>query len=80
MYSKDTIIIDNIPKYDWKYLKSKSGQKYLIDTYLNSIENVRPFRIYEYEYLNNEQKRNILLIDSQYVSRVLGEFIQKIGE
>lgn len=80
VFSKDTVIIDNIPKHEWKYLKTKSGQKYLIETYLNKVMDVRPFRIYEYEYLNNEQKRNILLIDSQYVSRVLSEFVQKIGD
>lgn len=80
IYSKDTVIINNVPKYDFKYMYTIEGQKYLLETYLNKDLNVRPFRIYEYEYLNNEQKRNILLIDAKYINRVISEFTRKMGE
>lgn len=80
IFSKDTIIIDNVPKYEYQHLNTPEGQKYLLETYLNSVVGFRPFRIYEYEYLNNEQKRNIVLVDERYVSKVLGEFQQKMGK
>ena len=77
--SVDTAIIDNVPKSYHHLRKTKDGQKFLLDTFINPNKNYRPLRIYEYEYLNNENKRDIYLINKTYVDKVIGDFISSLG-
>ena len=78
--STDTVIINHVPEYDWHYRKTTNGRKYLMSTYINNIPQLTPFRIYDYEYGQNEERRNIYLIDKDYVSKVVLDFENTIGK
>lgn len=72
--SLDTIIIDYVPKIYWNERNTIEGQKFLIENFLANLENLRPLRIYEYESINNENKRNIVLINKLYINKVIEDF------
>jgi hypothetical protein len=49
-------------------LRTESNRRIVIDRIIP--EEWKPYRIYDQEYDINENKRNILLVDRQYLSQV----------
>jgi hypothetical protein len=49
-------------------LRTESNRRIVIDRIIP--EEWKPYRIYDQEYDINENKRNILLVDKQYLSKI----------
>ena len=72
--STDTIIIDYVPAHYWDQRETPEGQKFLIENFIANLEDLRPLRIYEYEQTNNENKRDIVLVNKQYMYKIIEDF------
>ena len=53
-------------------LKTEKGQRIIIDKIVP--EQWIPMRIYEYERMLNENKRNIIVVDKDYLQQIDKEF------
>lgn len=53
-------------------LKTEKGQRIIIDKIVP--EEWKPMRIYEYERMLNENKRNIIIVDKDYLQQIDKEF------
>lgn len=72
--SKDTILIKHVPSEYWGLMSTVAQQKYIIDTFLTNTGDHKPVRIYEYEYKSNENKRNIVLVNKDYIDVAVSQF------
>lgn len=72
--STDTIIMEFVPKYKWGLRKTVDGQKELVDQYLKNMTKYKPLRMYEYEFLQNEEKRKIVLLNKKYIENIKTSF------
>jgi len=72
--SLDTIIINHVPRQFWDQRNTLEGQKFLIENFISNVEGFEPIRIYDYEYISNENKRKIKVINKNYIDRVIQDF------
>lgn len=63
-------------KEDRVILRTEAGRRIVIKRIVP--EQWNPYRIYEYEQAINENKRNIFLIDKNYVSEIEKEMRNKL--
>jgi hypothetical protein len=56
-------------------LRTESNKRIVIDRIIP--EEWRPYRIYDQEYDLNENKRNILLVDRQYLPKIEKELLNR---
>ena len=73
-YSVDTVLIDNVAPSILQNRSSPTYDSQVIAAF--SAASFRPVRIYEKEYLDNEDKRNIILLDSRYLSQARDDFAE----
>lgn len=76
--SVDTIVIESVPKQYWELRKTPEGQRFLIENFISTNIGVKPLRIYDYEFQNNENKRNIVIVNKDYVDEVITQFKKSI--
>lgn len=72
--SVDTLIIDRVPTEFHNLRNTREGQRFLIENFMENIEGYTPLRIYDYEVINNENKRKISLINRIYVEDTIADF------
>lgn len=63
-------------KEDRVILRTESGRRIVIKRIIP--EEWKPYRIYEYEQANNDNKRNIQLVDRTYLAQIEKELQDKI--
>lgn len=72
--SVDTLIIDRVPAQYHNLRKTREGQRFIIENFMDNVEGYTPLRIYDYENINNENKRKISLINRIYVEDTIADF------
>lgn len=63
-------------KEDRVILRTEQGRKIIIKRIIP--EEWKPWRIYDEEYIKNENKKEIFLIDKAYLPQIEAEFNRKI--
>lgn len=63
-------------KEDRVILRTESGKRIVVRRIVPEEWNA--YRVYEYEQALNENKRNILLVDRNYVSKIEKDLIDKL--
>lgn len=79
-YSVDTIFLDNVPVEYHNIDLSEPQQEFILVNYINPLVNVKPYRIYDMEYDNNEDKRQIFVINKNYIDKVVQQYKKIMGE
>lgn len=72
-YSVDTVLIKYCPVEFHNLRDTESGQLELLTDYILPTGLV-PYRIYEHEYDTNENKRQIFVVNKNYISKVEKQF------
>jgi len=59
-------------------LRTETGRKIIVKRIIP--EDWEPYRIYDYENALNENKKEIVLFDSQYLNQLSRDFIKAVSE
>jgi hypothetical protein len=79
-YNVETVLIESIVNdNEFILMDTKEGRQQLYENNVDLLVNT-PIRVYDYEYLVNENKRQILLVDKKYITKIEEEFYRLMKE
>lgn len=77
--SVDTVLIESVSAEDISMVQTSEGRQAIFSGFIDTQRN-RPIRVYDYETILNENKRQIVLVDKKYTSKIEEEFYRLMRE